>query len=101
MLIKDFQDANKPIIRLLSAADPGYTFYHPTLITNAAVIVSHDTENLIINNYGNSADESKNNLISINIEGVFDLYINGECFTATISRDVTFNSIFKFGLNFE
>ena len=74
LLIKDFQDTNKPIIRLLSAADTGYTFYHPTLITNTAVIVSHDTENLIINNYGNSADESKNNLISINLKTVTDLY---------------------------
>lgn len=63
------KEPENSIIRILSAQDTGYTFNHGGIISDLAVIwINEGHQYLIIDNYGDSSDPSKNTIISLNIE---------------------------------
>ena len=74
LLVKNFSDPRAPTARILSAADPGYLLSHSGLISDNAVMwISTEEKHLIISNYGNR-DHSKNNLISLDLKKVREVY---------------------------
>lgn len=54
--------------RVLSAKDRGYLLQYPDLIgDNAVMLPSESSGYLVVQNYGNTEDQSKNTLISLSI----------------------------------